>query len=166
MASTADHFGATLGNAERWSTLAAVVVGIVGMFALGLVLMIQTGDLRWLMLNLPFAAMLWFLGRYAPSGYRLAGDGVHVERRAGPRVIPYAAIRAVDRAPRSIKGISVTGSKGVFGRFGRFWNTRLGLYRLYLTNRDSIVWLATTDGLVALSPDRPDEFLARLQSRI
>jgi hypothetical protein len=166
MALSSDHFGATLGNGERWSTLAAVVLGLVGTFVLGLFLMIRTGDLRFLLLNLPFAVMLWFLGRYAPSGYRLAGDGVHVERRAGPCVIPYATIRAVDRAPRSLNGISVMGSKGVFGRFGRFWNSRLGLYRLYLTNRDSVVWLATTDGLVALSPDRPDEFLARLQARI
>jgi len=161
-----DHFPATLGNAERWSTLAAVAVGVVGMFVLGVVFTAWTRDFRWLLLNLPFALMLWVLGRYAPSSYRLAGDGVHVVRRAGPCVIPYGTIRAVDRVPRSINGISVTGSKGVFGRFGRFWNTRLGLYRLYLTNRDSIVWLATTDGLVALSPDRPDEFIARLQTRI
>jgi hypothetical protein len=57
------------------------------------------------------------------------------------------------------------GSQGVFGRFGVFWNMRLGLYRLYLTNRDGVVWLATENGWVGLSPDRPDEFVQRLQSR-
>ena len=62
--------------------------------------------------------------------------------------------------------MSVFGSRGVFGRFGRFWNASLGFYRLNLSNRDAVVWLATEDGWVGLSPDRPHEFLERLQARI
>ena len=56
------------------------------------------------------------------------------------------------------------GSQGVFGRFGTFWNFRLGVYRLYLTNRDAVIWLATETGWVGLSPDRPEEFLTQLQA--
>ena len=62
--------------------------------------------------------------------------------------------------------VSVFGSQGVFGRFGRFWNMRLGVYRLFLTNRDTIVWLATDDGWLGLSPDRPDEFIERLRTHL
>jgi hypothetical protein len=43
---------------------------------------------------------------------------------------------------------------------------RLGFYRLFLTNRDSVVWLATDDGWVGLSPARPAEFVERLRSRL
>ena len=58
------------------------------------------------------------------------------------------------------------GSKGVFGRFGRFWNPTLGFYRLYLGNRDRIVWLSTDNGWLGLSPDRPDEFVDRLRAHV
>jgi hypothetical protein len=161
-----DDFPATLGPSERWSTIAAVALGVVGMSALGIAFAMETGEPRWLFLGLPFSAVLFLAGRYAPSGYRLAADGVRIERRAGPVRIPYREIRAADRSARPPLGLSVLASRGVFGVFGRFWSTRLGFYRLYLTNRTTIVWLDTTRGWVAVSPDRPDEFLARLQARI
>jgi hypothetical protein len=126
----------------------------------------RTADFRWLLLSLPFTLMLLVAARLAPSGYRLAPEGVHVERKAGPKVIPYRDIRTVDRHPRSPRGVTITGSNGLFGRFGQFWNTRLGLYRLYLSNTESVVWLGTTRGLVGLSPDRPDEFVERLAARL
>ena len=124
----------------------------------------KTGDARWLFLSLPFMLMIFVMGRFAPTGYRLAPDGVRVERRARSTVIPYRRIRAVDRQPRSVAGLSMFGSQGVFGRFGTFWNMRLGFYRLYVTNRAAVVWLATDDGWVGLSPDRPEEFVRRLEA--
>jgi Bacterial PH domain len=133
---------------------------------LGVVLTVKTGDPRWLFLGLPFSLILFVVGRLAPTAYRLATDGIHVERRAGDKVFPYRAIRDADRQERPVNGLSVTASKGVFGRFGRFWNARLGFYRLYLSNTNGVVWLHTDSGLVGLSPDRPDEFLARLRGRL
>lgn len=137
-----------------------------GTTLLGLVMMVRTHDFRWLVLSLPFLIMLLIASRFAPSGYRLAPDGVHVERKVGPKVLPYRDIRAVDREPRSVKGITFGGSNGLFGRFGRFWNPRLGLYRLFLSNTSSVVWLSTSEGWVAVSPDRPDEFAAGVQARL
>jgi hypothetical protein len=131
----------------------------------GIVCLLQKGDPRWMLVGLPFVLMVFFIGRFAPTGYRLTADGLRVERRIGAAAIPYRGIRAVDRADRPLAGLSMFGSQGVFGRFGVFWNMRLGLYRLYLTNRDGVVWLATENGWVGLSPDRPDEFVQRLQSR-
>ncbi len=136
------------------------------MTVLGVVFTARSGELRWLFLSLPFTLILFLTARAAPSGYRLAPDGVRVERRARPIVIPYATIRSVDRAPRPLGGLTLTASKGVFGRFGRFWNPTLGFYRLFLANRDNVVWLRTETGWVGLSPDRPDEFVARLAARI
>lgn len=161
-----DRFGATLGQRERLSTLAAVAFGVVGTTLVGVVFTARSGQLSWLFLSLPFTLILFVVGRFAPLGYRLAGDGVHVERRAGAKVIPYRHIRAVDRAPRPLAGLAVVGSKSVFGRFGRFWNGTLGFYRLFLTNRESIVWLDTETGWVGLSPDRPDEFVERLRAHL
>ena len=132
----------------------------------GVVLTAKTSELTWLFLSLPFSLILLVFARYAPTGYVLARDGVHVERRAGATVIPYRAIRGFDRTRRSVYGLTLAGSSGLFGRFGRFWNPRLGFYRLFLTNTEGIVWLETNDGLVGLSPERPDAFVERLSLRV
>ena len=136
------------------------------MTIVGIVAAVRTGEPFWLFVSLPFSLGLWVIGRYAPTGYRLAGDGVHVERRAGDKVIPYRRITSVDREPRAIRGVSVLGTKGAFGRVGKFWNSSLGFYELHVANGEAIVWLDTADGWVGLSPDRPDEFVDRLQARL
>ncbi len=136
------------------------------MTILGIVFAMRSGDPRWLFASLPFTLLLFAIGRFAPTGYRFAGDGIQIERRAGAKVIRYRTIHGVDREARQVNGITVMGSKGVFGRFGRYWNPNLGFYRLHLTNRENIVWLATGDGFIGLSPDRPDEFVERLRGRL
>lgn len=158
----ADYFPATLGVRERWSTIAAVVLSVGVATVFGILWTVRLGDPRYVFLGLPFMLMVFVMGRFAPTGYRLTADGVRVERRLGAATIPYRRIRSVDRQARSVAGLSMFGSQGVFGRFGSFWNMRLGFYRLYLTNRDTIVWLGTDTGWVGLSPDRPDEFVERL----
>jgi hypothetical protein len=146
--------------------VAAVVLGVVVFSLVGLAFTVRTGDPRWLFFSLPFTLLLFVTGRYAPTGFRLAGDGIHVQRRAGAKVIPYRAIRAADDARRSYVGMSMFGSRGVFGRFGRFWNGSLGHYQLFLTNRSGIVWLDTVNGWVGLSPDEPQQFLEQLRARL
>jgi hypothetical protein len=136
------------------------------MTILGIAFTVWSGDPRWLFASLPFTIMLFAAGRFAPTGYRLAGDGLRIERKAAAKVVPYRAIRGVDREARRVNGITMMGSNGIFGRFGRYWNPSLGFYRLYLSNREGIVWLATDDGLIGLSPDRPEEFVERLQGRL
>lgn len=131
-----------------------------------MVFAVESGDVRWLFASLPFSLVLFVVGQLAPTGYRLAPEGVRVERRSRGIVIPYRAIRSVDREPRQLGGVMLLGSRGVFGRFGRYWSPGLGGYRLYLANREHLVWLVTDRGLVGLSPDRPDEFVARLGARL
>lgn len=139
---------------------------MVGLSVAGVILAARTGEAAWLLLSAPFTLVLWLFGRYAPTGYTLVGEGVQVRRRAGAVVIPYRVIRGADAEPRPLAAITTFGSRGLFGHFGRFWSPRLGNFRLYLANRREIVWLATDEGLVGLSPDRPQEFLARLRARL
>jgi hypothetical protein len=136
-----------------------------GLTIFGIVWAVRTGEPWWFLLSLPFTLLVFVMGRFAPTGYRLDAEGIRVERRIGTVTIPYRRIVGVDRLARSVVGMSLFGSQGVFGRFGTFWNMRLGFYRLYLSNRDTVVWLATQDGWIALSPDRPDEFVARVEAR-
>lgn len=161
-----DRFDAPLGAGERLTTLAALVIGIGGTTVLGVVLTVRTGDVRWLFASLPVTIGFFVLGRLAPAGYRLGSAGVHIERKAGDRVIPYGVIRAVDREPRPVGGVSATASRGLFGWFGRFWNGRLGMYQLFVTDRQRLVWLHTDRGFVGISPARADEFVERLRARL
>lgn len=131
-----------------------------------MVLTATTGDPRWLLVSLPFTLILWIFGRFAPTAYALGADGVQVHRRAGVLVIPYRTIRAVDTEHRSLAALTTFGSRGIFGHFGHFWSPRLGNFRLYLANRRDVVWLATEDGWVGLSPDHPQEFVERLRRRL
>ena len=64
------------------------------MTVFGVVFTVQSGDPRWLFVSLPFTLLLFVVGRFAPAGYRLDADGLHVERKAGPKVIAYRTIRA------------------------------------------------------------------------
>jgi hypothetical protein len=130
----------------------------------GIALTVQSGDPRWLFISLPCSVILFVAGRFAPTAYRLGADGVHIERRAGDKIIPYRTIRNADRLERPLRGISLGASKGIFGRFGRFWSPQLGFFRLFVSDASAVVWLHTDGGLVGLSPDRPDEFLARLRT--
>jgi len=115
----------------------------------------------------PLALTFSLTARYAPRGYRLDSDGLHVERRASDLVVPYASIRSVDRTRRGLLGIGA-GSRGFLGYFtlGRAWRPGLGRYRLCLTNRRDVVWVQAADGWIALSPDRPDAFVERLRARL
>jgi hypothetical protein len=133
---------------------------------LGVLLTARSGEFLWLFLSVPVTLALLVMARFAPAGYWLGPEGVVVERKVRAKVILYRDIRSVDRLPRPITGISMTASNGIFGRFGHFWNTSLGFYRLFLTDRDNIVWLETNRGWTGLSPDRPDEFVTRLRGKI
>src|SRR5262249_36108009 len=75
-----DVFPATLGARERWSTLAAVVLTVGVLSVAGIVWAIQRHDPRWIFLSLPFTLMVFVLGRYAPTAYRLGADGIRIDR--------------------------------------------------------------------------------------
>ncbi|HEU5322212.1 MAG TPA: PH domain-containing protein [Methylomirabilota bacterium] len=143
------------------------MAGLLLPWALGLVLTVALRDVRWLWLWPPFALLLHLAARRAPRGYLLAPDGLRVERRAGDLVVPYRSIRGVDRQRRPTLGLGL-GSSGFLGWFtlGRAVRPGLGPYRLALTNRRDVVWLRTDAGWVAVSPERPDEFVERLRGRL
>jgi hypothetical protein len=118
------------------------------------------------MLPLPFLCGLWLLQGLAPSGYSLEGDGVRLERRFMPRLLPYRAILGCDRAPRPIGGLLALGLNGLFGAYGWRWNRRTGWHYLAITNTDDLVFLRTVGGLMVISPGQPDEFVALLGAEL
>jgi hypothetical protein len=160
-------YPATLGRRER--LIAGVVgigLGVVLPLGVSVALLASTGDPAFVIFPLPFLGALWVIQGLAPAGYALDEDGVRIERRWAPRLVPYAHISGVDRVRRPIGGLFAIGVNALFGSHGVRWNPRTGLHYLAVTNRRDLVYLQTTRGLVVLSPGRPDEFVAALSRRL
>lgn len=137
-------------------------LGFGAPFLLSVAMVATSGDPSLLILPLPFLLGLWIIQGLAPAGFTLEPDGIRIERRWLSRLIPYAAIRGVDRQPRAVGGFGAVGLNGLFGSQGPRWNPRTGWHYLAITNTTDLVYLHTAGGLVVLSPSRPDEFAARL----
>jgi len=162
-----ETFSAVLGRRQRWiAGLIGIGLGFGVPFVLSVVLIATSGDLLFVILPLPFLCGLWVLQGLAPSGYTLREDGLVLERRWLSRMLPYAVILSVDRRPRRAGGLGAVGFNGLFGAHGVRWNPRTGRHYLFIANTDGLVWLTTQRGLVALSPERPEEFTARLGRRL
>jgi hypothetical protein len=148
-------------------TAFGLIAGVAVPVGVGVMLARMFHDVRLLLLPVPLLLLFALTARYAPRAYRIATDGLHVERRAGDFVVPYRAIAAVDGERRSLLGFGA-GSRGFLGwfTFGRAFSPSLGLYRLFLTRRANIVWVQTDRGWLALSPDEPVAFVERLRARL
>jgi PH (Pleckstrin Homology) domain-containing protein len=163
----ASSFPATLGRRQRLVTgVLGIGVGVGGPFLLSVALVATSGDPSLLILPLPFLGGLWMIQGLAPSGFTLEADGVRLERRWRPRLLPYAAILRCDRERRRVGGALALGLNGLFGSQGWRWNPSTGWHYLAITNTEDLVYLHTTAGLIVISPSRPDEFVARLASRL
>lgn len=125
-----------------------------------------SGDLSLLILPLPFLLGLWVIQGLAPAAFTLEDGGIRIERRWLSRLIPYAAIRRVDREPRPTGGLGAMGLNSLFGSHGPRWNPRTGWHYLAISNTTDLVFVHTQAGLVVLSPSRPDEFVAQLRRRL
>jgi hypothetical protein len=160
-------YPAVLGRRQRLVTgILGIGLGFGGPFLLSVAMMATTGDPLFVIFPLPFLAALWLIQGLAPSGYTLDEDGVLIERRWRPPLIPYREIRDVDRTPRPIGGLLAIGVNNLFGSQGARWNPRTGLHYLAITNTTDLVYLRTVRGLMVLSPARPDAFVRGLRSRV
>jgi len=160
-------YAAVLGTRQRLvAGILGIGVGIGVPFALSVVFLAQTGDPEFLIFPLPFLGAIWFAQGLAPAGYTLGDDALVIERRWMPRAIPYGAIRGVDRRPRPIGGALSLGFNSLFGSHGTRWNRRTGFHYLAIANTRDLVYLETPRGLVVLSPDQPDAFVAELHRRV
>jgi hypothetical protein len=160
-------YPATLGTRQR------IIAGVIGLglgigvpIVTSVVLVATTGDPALVIFPLPFLGAVWVIQGLAPSGFTLEDRALRIERRWLSRKLPYSAVRSVDRTARPIGGLLALGLNGLFGSHGLRWNPRTGLHYLAITNTTDLVYLSTTNGLVVISPSRPDEFVADLERRL
>jgi hypothetical protein len=108
---------------------------------------------------------------FAPQRYTITNSEVIVNRLGPNIVIPISCISDVKQIQRKEVGFAIRlfGSRGFCGAYGTFYSFRLGLFKGYITNSKTLVFIKHNNGKkILLSPDRPDEFVAavtQLQDR-
>ena len=113
------------------------------------------------------AAAIVGAAAYAPLKMSISSAGIEVHRLIGPVVIPFERISRVDllEAERLRGSIREFGVSGLFGHFGRFRSKDIGPYTLYATSSGGYV-LVEADKPIVLTPERPEEFVASVRSRM
>lgn len=104
--------------------------------------------------------------RRAPHAFTVGEHGVTVERRAGPVILPLASIRDASPLAPGTALRRVAAVHGLFGYVGEYEAAGLGRVRLHATRDAGRVLLRTDGGLVVLTPDDPDAFVADIRRRI
>jgi len=148
--------------------LAALVLAI---FALLLATALATGErlvIVPLVVLAGIAALafggLFILAGYAPRGFVVDANGISIVRRNRKTVVLPAqeitSLTAIDG--KVLDGcIRVWGTGGFFGSWGYFSCPKLGSFRAYMTNRESLVLIrAAHEGLLVVSPDSRADFIA------
>jgi len=115
---------------------------------------------------LPFAALgigLFF----RVWSYDVHADHIRIRRIAFPVNLPIASLKRAEQTPELMRrSVRTFGNGGLFGFYGRFWKPGYGKFRAYITNPENTVLLQCDDKMVALSPDRPQDFVLLLRERM
>jgi hypothetical protein len=109
-------------------------------------------------------AVIATAGLFLIRGYRLDGDGLHVERLLWADRIPLAALRRAWPDPKATsRSLRLFGNSGFFCIAGLFSNRTLGRYRAFATDPGRAVVLQIGARTVVVTPDEPQRFLSALQ---
>lgn len=121
-----------------------------------------------------FSGIHWFLlvpvlliagtAAFSVTGYTVGASSIVVHRRLGEVSI---SLDGLIEARRAVSGdfagaIRLWGNGGMFGYYGLYRTSKLGVSRWYVTNRSNTVVVITRDRTSLVSPDDPDGFLAAL----
>lgn len=100
---------------------------------------------------------------FAPMRYTVTDSEVIINRLGPNLVIPIrdaADIRRIQRKELGFLPMRVFGVGGFCGSYGYFWNLRLGLFKGYITNTRTLIFIKYSGNKkILISLDRPEEFL-------
>ncbi len=97
---------------------------------------------------------------YAPTAYEISDSKLIVYRNFGE--IEFSNVTACrfieDKVPFTVR---LWGNGGVFAGMGIFWNSRFGVFRMYVTNtkQKEFVLVETESQIVIISPENPQVFI-------
>lgn len=160
-----DQYSAPMGGNLRFLTgLCLVLVILVAGASVGFYLLVESAS-WWILLIPPLLfASLAAAALFAVRGYEIESD-VLLVRRPGRRTrVPLDGLESADADREAVRrSIRIFGLGGFLANVGYFRSSRLGGFTAYLTDSSRAVILRFPDRTVAVSPDRPEEFVARIR---
>jgi Bacterial PH domain len=99
---------------------------------------------------------------FAPRNYSITANTVLIHRPLTNISIKKNDIKSVEIVERNkiSKAWRIFGVGGLFGYYGRFWNSEMGTMTFYATRTaDAILIRTHTDKKIILTPDEPEAFL-------
>jgi len=159
---TAERFGAPWSG--RLAT--ATPIGIVVLLGLPVAIAFvpangEASTLLVAMIAVVDLAVIATAALFLIRGYRLDGDGLHVERLLWADRIPLTALRRAWPDPKATsRSLRLFGNSGFFCIAGLFSNRMLGRYRAFATDPRRAVVLQIGARTVVVTPDEPLRFLA------
>jgi len=102
---------------------------------------------------------------YSPRSYELNETHFIVKRPIGNVVINRREIKSALKTEKSKLSWSVRtfGVGGLFGYFGKFWNSEFGHMTWYATRMDRAILIVTNAGKkIVVTPNEPDQFLSAI----
>ncbi|MBN1795407.1 MAG: hypothetical protein JW804_01925 [Sedimentisphaerales bacterium] len=116
----------------------------------------------------PVPVLILLVGAaFAPRQYQTTGDSILVNRLLAKDVkIPLSGVYSIEPVNYKYvfkKSVRIFGSGGSFGIYGDFTSPNLKYFKAYMTRRDRLVLIRTTDKPFLLTPDDPEGFIATVK---
>lgn len=118
----------------------------------------------------PLPLLILIIGAaFAPRQYNITGDSILVGRLFAKDVkIPLLGVYSIESVDYKYvfkKSIRIMGSGGGFGIYGSFTSPNLENFKAYMTRRNKLVLIRTSDKPFVLTPDDPGGFITAVQQR-
>ncbi len=164
---------ASLGTTARIITMGVTILfTTLAVFGLSVIFdadkdLLEKAQIGFMILLLLVVYVFCYL--YRPLGYMVDRENITVHRPLKSVIIPLKEIGEVFQvSPESMKWtIRTFGNGGLFGLYGKFWNTRYGNMTWYATRTDNVIMVVMKNAKkIVLSPDQLsmlDEILRRLK---
>lgn len=150
-------FGAPIGREVKLLTAFALATILV---PIGL----QLSRGFWL-LPLVLTTILTVIVTQCVRGYELGPGELRIRRLLWHTSWPIDRDTTATVRPHAMKGSWRTwGNGGVFAITGRFSGSGLGRFRAFVTDPARTVVITTRHGIVVISPDRPEAFVAAINA--
>jgi len=141
------------------------VLSAIGAVLIGTPIVVQLSRGYWL-IPVVFSAILVIATALIVRGYELVPGELRVRRLWWATPIALGPSACAKIQPNAMQGSwRVWGNGGIFAITGHFSGSGLGRYRAFVTDPVRTVVLDTGAGIVVVSPDRPEEFVAAVGPR-
>lgn len=144
-----------------WGRELMVMSGIV-LFTVGVPTIIQWSQGHVVIGSVLFAILVIPI-TLTVRGYEVAPRELRIRRLCWNTRWPLDGLAGARLRPNVMAGSwRIWGNGGMFAFSGHFSNAALGRYRAYVTDHKRTVVIESRNGILVVSPDRPEHFIAAL----